>query len=421
MKVKIPRQVKGGGAIRGRAIRFDWIYRILKNKAYIGRRVFQTKNGWDEVDALWEPIIEKTTFDRVQKILTSNCSRRQTHKNKLPFALSGLIFCKECRERMSRASATGGTGKRVGYYDHSATKKEEGSIDHKLLDHKPRRIPLLKIETAVWKEIKYFLEDDRFANQLLATARSQKGSNDVESRQRYLENKKSTLSRQISLLAERIGKLPEAIDPAPLFQQLADLQEEQCKTEQSLKSVRSDQSTEDEPLTFDGLTEFRRVLKNLLDRAENDFKIRSSITKLVVDKINVSTDGFDLYFNLGDSLYKEALSDTTSRASFFGSYASSDARCKNKKPSEESSSQDFKFDPIEKQVYNRLTSQNINRDSSSLLTIGGSGRTRTDTGVSPQDFESSKSTNFITEPLVLFFPYKTNPPQGSRIFFMSGN
>lgn len=39
------------------------------------------------------------------------------------------------------------------------------------------------------------------------------------------------------------------------------------------------------------------------------------------------------------------------------------------------------------------------RVGSSTVGIGASGRTRTGTGLLPQDFESSKSTNFITEAL----------------------
>ncbi len=139
--VKIPRQVRGGGSIREKIIRFDSVYRILRNRAYLGIRVYRGKTGWEETKATWPAIIDKTTFDRVQKILTANCNRRKTHKNKYPFTLSGLLECKHCGEKMSGASATGGTGKRVAYYEHLATRKTEASIRHKLLDHKPRPIP----------------------------------------------------------------------------------------------------------------------------------------------------------------------------------------------------------------------------------------------------------------------------------------
>lgn len=67
---------------------------------------------------------------------------------------------------MSGASATSGTGKRVGYYEHLATRKNEASLNHKLLKHKPRRIPASKIEPVVWEEVKKFILDEAFAKDL---------------------------------------------------------------------------------------------------------------------------------------------------------------------------------------------------------------------------------------------------------------
>ncbi len=63
---------------------------------------------------------------------------------------------------MSGASATGGSGNRVGYYEYVATKKKESTINYKLLDHKPRRIPSSKIEPAVCEEVKKFVLTDDF-------------------------------------------------------------------------------------------------------------------------------------------------------------------------------------------------------------------------------------------------------------------
>lgn len=63
----------------------------------------------------------------------------------------------------------------------------------------------------------------------------------------------------------------------------------------------------------------------------------------------------------------------------------------------------------------------VRRGGSTSVTIGGSGRNRTGTGLPPQDFESSKSTNFITEPLFFVLLYKTKSFEGSRNFFMIDN
>lgn len=300
---------------------------------------------------------------------------------------------------MSGPSATGGTGKRVGYYEHAATRKQEASLDYKLLKHKPRRIPLLKIEPAVWVEVKKFIQDKNFAESLLTRARAMQGLNDTESKQKDFESKRNILDRQIALLAERIGKLPETIDPKPLFNQLGELQQAQAKINYELSQINDVSDSENKTVSFESLDIFRSALIDLISKGENDLKVRSAITKLIVHKIEILQDGFEIHFHVGEANYNTALEDQTSNASFFVSFAKSGS-LKNKKPSDGLPSEGFKFDYRDEQISKSKLSELIYRDSSRRLTNGGSGRNRTGTGLPPQDFESSKSTNFITEPLV---------------------
>jgi DNA invertase Pin-like site-specific DNA recombinase len=53
------------------------IYGILTNKAYIGIRVInkRDKAEYEEVKAVWEPIIEKELFEKAQTILQENRDR----------------------------------------------------------------------------------------------------------------------------------------------------------------------------------------------------------------------------------------------------------------------------------------------------------------------------------------------------------
>lgn len=370
--IKIPRQVRGGGSIRGKVLRFDTVYRILRNKAYLGIRVFQTKGGWEEVPALWDAIIDQTTFDRVQKMLDENCSRRKTHKNKFPFALTGLIHCKECGERLSGASATGGTGKRVGYYEHLATRKKEATINYKLLKHRPRRIPALKIEPFVWDEVKKFILNESFAKELLARAKAMKGESEKETRTKDLENKRNILDRQIATLAERIGKLPESFDPTPLFNQLGEMQNERTNVSSELShlSERSDQETK--TINFESLEMFRFGLKDLIAKGETDLAIRSAITKIIVHKIEILKDGFEIHFHVGEAHYNRALGEQSSSASFFVSKS-----IKKKKPSGGTSPDDFKF-VFNESALKESQASRISLDTGSRrLTDGGPNQSRT--------------------------------------------
>ena len=315
--VKIPRRIRGGGSARGKVVSFATVYRILNNKAYLGVRVFKTKAGLEEVRAMWPPIIDYDSFDRVQKILRENCSRRKTHTNKFPFTLTGLLRCKECGERMSGASATSGGGKRIGYYEHLATKKAEANITQKLLKHKPRRIPAEKIEPFVWDEVKKFILDESFAKDLLTRARSLQGLTDKESKAKDLESKRQTLSRQVALLAERIGKLPETIDPKPLFDQLGELQEAQTKANKDLLEISEQTDPDARPVSFESLEVFRLGLRDLVMRGENDPEMRSRVIKIIVHKIEIMVDGFEIHFHVGQAHYETASEALASGASFF--------------------------------------------------------------------------------------------------------
>jgi hypothetical protein len=188
---------------------------------------------------------------------------------------------------MSGASATGGSGKRVGYYEHVATKKKESTINYKLLDHRPRRIPASKIEPAVWEEVKKFVLTDDFSRNLLSRAKATQGINEKESKSKELETKIETLERQIALLAERIATLPEETNLKPLFEKLSELQKSQNKFIEALKQLQSKDCEESQLISFESVELFRTGLRELITKGENDLEMRSKIIKLVVHKIEI--------------------------------------------------------------------------------------------------------------------------------------
>lgn len=125
----LPRKVLGGGSIRASMFKIDQVHKVLRNKAYIGVRVFSSKGGSeDEVKAVWPAIIDIETFDRVQALLTKNRHRKRTHLDqRYPFTLSGVCFCAACGDRMSGKSAHGRTMK-VPYYEHAWATKNQASF-----------------------------------------------------------------------------------------------------------------------------------------------------------------------------------------------------------------------------------------------------------------------------------------------------
>lgn len=111
--VPFPRAMRGGGSLRGRIWSIRLLQRLLYHKGYIGVRVFKDKKGViHETKAVWAPIIDIETFERVEKLLEKNHHRRSScGTSRYPHTLSGVFFCRSCGHRFAGKSAHGNGGK----------------------------------------------------------------------------------------------------------------------------------------------------------------------------------------------------------------------------------------------------------------------------------------------------------------------
>jgi hypothetical protein len=59
---------------------------------YTGYRSYSEAGETKIVKAIWEPIVDRETFDRVQAILAANYRREKRNRaNRYPYLLSGLV------------------------------------------------------------------------------------------------------------------------------------------------------------------------------------------------------------------------------------------------------------------------------------------------------------------------------------------
>ena len=108
------------------------VFRILSNEIYIGvleqgkrttpnykvrKHIDVPKEQWARVESAHEPIIEKSLFDTVQRLLKQDT--RAASKNSSIRPLSGIIVCADCKAAMVHKTNTS-NGKRYGYYVCSA-------------------------------------------------------------------------------------------------------------------------------------------------------------------------------------------------------------------------------------------------------------------------------------------------------------
>ena len=105
------------------------VYTILTNKTYIGIRVINThdKGNREEVRAVWDPIIDPETFEKVQSLLKKNRDKFHSRGNGwYSYHFSGLLRCGKCGEKLQGQSAYSSTDKRHYYYSHKGACSKGG-------------------------------------------------------------------------------------------------------------------------------------------------------------------------------------------------------------------------------------------------------------------------------------------------------
>ena len=117
----------------GRNITRSKVYTILTNKAYVGVREIYRRDeaNRQEVAAVWEPIIDRQTFDQVQVALQKNRDRYNRHLDRGRFAylFSGLIRCGNCGQRLQGKSAWSSSNRhRYHYYSHRRSCPKGGIV-----------------------------------------------------------------------------------------------------------------------------------------------------------------------------------------------------------------------------------------------------------------------------------------------------
>lgn len=89
----IVRDLRARGVTRhGRPWAEHHLFTMLRNPAYVGRRIHQ---GVDIRAAAWDPIVDEDTFYTVKAIVTDP-ARRSTRERSIQHLLSGLVRCGAC-------------------------------------------------------------------------------------------------------------------------------------------------------------------------------------------------------------------------------------------------------------------------------------------------------------------------------------
>ena len=340
----LKRQSEGGGRFK-RVGHFtvDNVQAILRNKAYVGIKVYNHKGETKEAKAIWPAIIDEVTYNRAGEVLDRNRRRYKPHKHgKMIYLFSGLVHCKTCGGQMPGKSATGQTRK-VGYYEHSWATKRDSTLTKKMFQCSPHRIPAKKLEKAAWEKVVQFITDEDLVRRILEKVRARHEENPHRKEMERLKAKILGVNSQIEALSERLAELPKSVSAVPIYKQLEKLQGIKTDHDEALIKFRSGGVTSfDRVVGLDTFENFASHYRSLVVNSV-DVTQRKQMIQKFVRKVEVGTDSFNIHYIVDQEHYKRelAIKEAGSRP-FSGSHS---------------------------------VSQNVNNLSSNTLTFGAPGQT----------------------------------------------
>ena len=174
---------------KGKSLQYSIVGNMLKNPFYWG----WMKHGGHEGMGKHEPLIDKNTFDLIQKILTGRTDSG-IRKRKHNFLLRGVVFCKDCGKRYTAEyhyrECYKSCGGKLGMYHCSQTGKRGGCPSHAIL--------LTDIEGQVRSEVSKLKFTDEFVKAVETNVtRVYKESVDrIKHAKKALENKRDAIDQK---------------------------------------------------------------------------------------------------------------------------------------------------------------------------------------------------------------------------------
>lgn len=307
---RMKKHIEGGGSrTRDGVFYFDNLYRLLTNICYIGKKKYKEAGEIKYSKAVWEPLIDEVTFERVQEKLKKNKSKKKPHTAKrYPYILSGLTYCVTCKGVMCGKSAHGSTTK-VGYYEHSLGTKREACLVDKTFKCEPRRVPAKKLEPLVLEKVEKLLTDSAFSKKLLIRVQSLQKEDPVGTELKSLKAKVRGVDSQLEAMAERLSELPRSVSAAPIFKQMEKLEARKTELKEYLSELNDQKEIEKPAKTLD-YDNFRKSLKKMFKL--HDPKALTKVVEKMVHKVEVGIDSVRVHYYVGEHQIKREAADAVS-------------------------------------------------------------------------------------------------------------
>jgi len=217
----------------GGTFRISNVQYLLKNPAYIGMKDVSTRTGQGEEDrlvpAVWDAIIERDTFDEVQRLMTANAKTRtnQARQFQHVYVLSnGLLVCGECCSNFEGRSGIGHLGVRYFYY---ACRNKDCSV----------RVAALEIEGIILERLRLLATSDGVLDGLVfaTNQRLNKQLPELQTRKRALGRELSDIKGQIDRLLVTLSRLDGEPGRSSVTTKLGELEQRRRSLESTLAEV----------------------------------------------------------------------------------------------------------------------------------------------------------------------------------------
>ncbi len=283
-----------GYRVKGKPVTHKTFDHYLTNPKYTGEFYF----GDRLCTNMYPAIIDKATFERVQKRLADNrYFLGGTETAREPYLLTGKLFCGHCGTEMVAGGGKSKTGKKYYYYE---CKKKKKKLCTKRIEHKD------KLEKYVVQNVIAFLSDETnlkiITQDVLKYFDSRTNENEIKSIRKRIADIQAEadaaanafIEAKSSLLKQRIEKRMQECEVL-----LADLE----KVKARLILERGQKLTEQDIVSF---------VKMILQGDVNDIDFRRRLIDNLVYKVYVSDDNTYIYFNIkgGNNIEEITLEDT---------------------------------------------------------------------------------------------------------------
>lgn len=249
----------------------DTIYRLLKNKAYIGLVQINKKNQSKSNDNLpkadrymerkgnWEPIIDDDLFLRVQELLHGNGTSKTNRikVNKYPYIFQGgILQCSQCGGIMSGTSTKKKSKKYIYYYCNNCRFQVTSS----------------RLEGIVFKIICDILESDTIIKKVLEKVQKRRNGINMSLSNSLINAKKvlSAIQKKIEVQTIALGNTKSDSIIETIHETLNDLLKEKDHIQYVIEDleiqIQAWESRGESFQSLDNITFYRKIIQEHMSR-----------------------------------------------------------------------------------------------------------------------------------------------------------